>query len=304
MGDREAELRMEFVRTASNPWGQEVWLGLAWSVLWLVVTAGALFVVVHAIFARRGGGADGSRPVVAADVPAKVTRHGASARISHWILAATTFTLLITAFVPILGLQFPWVTIHWIAGLVFGAYFVYHVIDTMVRGSLGSMWVTGKEIGDAGGQLKGFFSGSGEPHRTGKWGFENKAFHHLTALAGIGVLVTGVLMFMRIDTWFWEANPYVLGLSDSTWGLVYVLHGLSAVGFVGLLMAHIYFAIRPDKLYLTRSMIKGWITKEEYLEHYDPAEWPVGGRRPSAAPTERPVAGAAGPGPSAKQDAE
>ena len=31
---------MDFIRTAANPWGEEVLLGLAWSVLYLVVVAG------------------------------------------------------------------------------------------------------------------------------------------------------------------------------------------------------------------------------------------------------------------------
>ncbi len=287
---------MDFLRTAANPWGEEVLLGLAWSVLWLVIAAGAVFVVVHAIFTKKG--AEGSADSGAAlAIPEKVERHGGSARLSHWILAASTFALLITAFVPILGLQFPWVTIHWIAGLVFGAYVVYHTVDTIKRDSLGSMWLTLQETAAAFARLGEFFrrtGGAGE--QSGKWNFENKAFHHATALAGVAVLATGLLMFLRIDTWFWVANPYVLGLSDSTWGLVYVLHGLSAVGFVGLLIAHIYFALRPDKLFLTRSMIKGWITKEEFLEHYDSEKWEVSanGRR-VAQPVQEEAAVGAGP---------
>jgi len=284
---------MEFMRSASNPWGQQVLLGLAWDVLWLVAVLGAVFVVIHAVFARKGATAAGTTTAASASgVPARVIRHGRSARVSHWILAAATFALLITAFVPILGLQFPWVTIHWIAGLVFGAYVVYHTFDTLARRSWGSMLpVSGREIAHAIEATKGFFRGTGGGERQAKWNFENKLFHHITALAGLGVLATGLMMFARIDTFFWEANPYVFGVSDSFWGLVYVLHGLSAVGFVGLLIAHIYFALRPEKLWFTRSMIKGWITREEYVEHFDPAEWPVVGEAGPSAP--RAPAGAA-----------
>lgn len=266
---------MDFVRIASNPWGQEVLLGLAWDVLWVVAAIGALFVVVHAVLHKKedaGGAADGA---ATAALPERIERHGGSARISHWLLAVVTFVLLITAFVPILGLQFPWVTIHWIAGLAFGVYVVYHTIDTVKRGTLGTMWLTVKEMTDAVGRLGDFLKKAGGPERKGKWNFENKAFHHITALAGIAVLLTGLLMMLRIDTTFWAANPYIMGLSDGLWGLVYFLHGLAAVGFVGLLIAHIYFAIRPEKLWFTRSMIKGWITREEYLEHFDSAEWDV-----------------------------
>ena len=281
---------MEFVRIARNPWGEEVLLGLAWDVLWLVVIAGALFVVGHAIFARKGakdgaGVPEGERSLLAR-LPEKIFRHGKSARVSHWILAVATLVLLVTAFVPILGLQFPWVTIHWIAGLVFGAYVIYHTVDTVARGSLGTMWIGGKEIGEALGRTKDFFSGREDPEkRPGKWGTENKVFHHVTALAGLAVLVTGLVMMLRVDTWFWAANPYALAWSDATWGWVYVLHGVASVGFVGLLMAHIYFAVRPDKWWITRSMFKGWITREEYLAHHDPEQWKVSTNGESPAPS-------------------
>ncbi len=291
---------MEFVRIARNPWGEQVLLGLAWDVLWLVVVAGALFVGFHAFFARKKGD-EGARPVdpaEAATVPEKVERHSKSARLSHWTLAIATFALLITAFVPILGLQFPWVTIHWIAGLVFGAYIVYHTVDTLVRPSWGKMlWIGPREIGEAISRTKDFFAGKEDPDkRTGKWGTENKVFHHVTALAGLAVLGTGLLMMLRVDTWFWAANPYALEISDATWGLVYVLHGVAAVGFVGLLIAHIYFAVRPDKFYLTMSMIRGWISRDDFLEHYSPEKWPVSRNGRKAGVPERETVGTASPG--------
>ena len=166
---------MDFVRIAANPWGQEVLLGLAWNVLWLVAALGALFVVAHAIFHKKEAGEGPADLAAAAALPEKIERHGGSARISHWLLAVTTFVLLITAFVPILGLQFPWVTIHWITGVVFGVYVVYHTVDTVKRGTLGTMWLTVKETTDAVGRLGSFLKKAGGHERTGKWNFENKA---------------------------------------------------------------------------------------------------------------------------------
>ena len=57
---------------------------------------------------------------------------------------------------------------------------------------------------------------------------------------------------------------------------MFVLHGLCGVALVTLVIAHVYFAIRPEKRWMTRSMFKGWITREEYLEHYDPELWNLG----------------------------
>jgi formate dehydrogenase subunit gamma len=289
---------MDLLRRARNPWGEEVMVGLGWDIFWAVVFLGALFVVGHAVLAARKKRTSSppapAEPPLATRVPEKVTRHNRSARVSHWVLALATLALLITGFVPILGLQFPWVTIHWIAGVILTGYLLYHMVDTVRRGTLGTMWIGREEISKGMERLKGFFSRStGIEEKPGKWGTENIAFHHVTALAGIAVIGTGLLMMFRVDTWFWSANPYMLGISDNLWGWVYVLHGVAAVGFVGLLMAHIYFAVRPDNFWITRSMFKGWITRDEYLGHHDPELWPVDETSTSPTPASpRPTAAA------------
>ena len=52
----------------------------------------------------------------AAAIPERVPRHSLAARLFHWIMAASMFTLLFTAFLPKVGIQFNWVVYHWIAG--------------------------------------------------------------------------------------------------------------------------------------------------------------------------------------------
>jgi len=79
-------------------------------------------------------------------------------------------------------------------------------------------------------------------------------------LAGLSVIGTGVFMMKRVRTPFFVRNPYLF--SDMTWGWMYVLHGLAGIGFVGLVTVHIYFAIRPEKLFITKSMIFGTISRE------------------------------------------
>jgi cytochrome b subunit of formate dehydrogenase len=81
------------------------------------------------------------------------------------------------------------------------------------------------------------------------------------------------LMMLRVDTVFAPANPYIF--SDATWGTMFVLHGLASVVFVGAIMVHIYFALHPDKHWITWSMIRGWISRRDYAWHHDPARWPV-----------------------------
>ena len=67
-------------------------------------------------------------------------------------------------------------------------------------------------------------------------------------------------MIFRVRTPFLTRNPYLFG--DMTWGLMYVLHGLAGVGLIALITVHIYFALRPEKLVITKSMIFGWITPQ------------------------------------------
>jgi formate dehydrogenase subunit gamma len=67
-----------------------------------------------------------------------------------------------------------------------------------------------------------------------------------------------------------------------------VAHGLAGVGLVGLVIAHVYFAVRPDKWWITKSMILGWITRRQYLEHHEPGRWVVAGAgTPPAKPSQR-----------------
>jgi len=94
------------------------------------------------------------------------------------------------------------------------------------------------------------------------------------AVLGFAVLVasvTGAIMLAKVDTPLWQRNPYLL--DASTWGVVYVLHGASALLILPLSMAHVYFALLPEKRAYLRAMIGGQMTREEAAEFHDPARW-------------------------------
>lgn len=200
-------------------------------------------------------------------------RHALIDRLFHWVSAACVLTLLGTAFLPILGFNFGWVTIHWITGLVLAAAVVFHIVRVLVGSKLRAMWVGGADIRDAVAVASATLRREAVEIKTGKYSFAQKVIHHTFALVVLSTLVTGGLMLLRIDTPWWRRNPYVL--PDSTWGIVYVLHGLAALLLVTMVMMHVYFALRPEKLLFTRSMIRGWITRQEFNEHHDPKRWQV-----------------------------
>ena len=135
---------MGFLEWATNPWGQSVPIHIAWFLIWVAVIAGMLFLIVHAVyimyFARPRVFAPDDSSAVSAGIPKHVPRHSLVARLFHWIMAASMFTLLFTAFLPKVGVQFNWVTYHWIAGAVLTVSIVFHIIHASFWLDFWSIW--------------------------------------------------------------------------------------------------------------------------------------------------------------------
>ena len=45
------------------------------------------------------------------------------------------------------------------------------------------------------------------------------------------------------------------------------------LALVALASTHIYFALRPEKIFYTRSMVSGWMSEDELAANHDPAKW-------------------------------
>ena len=269
---------MGFVTWATNPWGQSVPIHIAWFLIWVSAIAGLLFLIAHATwlryFAKEKEFAGDASPEVIARIPKHIPRHSLVARMFHWIMAASMLTLLFTAFLPRVGVQFQWVTYHWIAGAVLTVSILFHVIHASFWLDFWSIWPDGTDVEDARRRVLRFFGRSAPPPRKfAKYPLENKLFHGVIILCGLSVIVTGVFMMFRVRTIFFPRNPYLFG--DMTWGLMYVLHGLAGVGLIALVMMHVYFGLRPEKLPITKSMIFGWMDRDFYLQEHDPQRWVV-----------------------------
>ena len=267
---------MGIVEFATSPWGQNVPIHISFVLIWVAAIGGLAFLVVHAIYVQFIAAKEGhAAPVaaeIAAKVPEKVARHGMAARLFHWIMAAAMFALLITAFAPRVGYPFAWVTYHWIAGLVLTASILFHIVHTTFFLDPWSIWPDKIDIEDAKRRwLRATGKMAEAPRKFAKYPMENKMYHAIIVLTGLSVTLTGVFMMKRVRTPFFTRNPYLFG--DMTWGLMYVLHGLAGVGLIALIMAHIYFALRPEKFAITKSMVFGTVSREHYLEHHDPERW-------------------------------
>ena len=201
-----------------------------------------------------------------------LVRHAPIDRIYHWLMAASVLVLVGTGFLPVIGVKFSWVVPHWIAGLILILVVLFHIAWAVRWQKLKQMGVGPRDIGDL---LATFRAVSGRsdapPPKSGKYLLAQRLYHHAIAVTVLATCVTGGLMLVKQDTPIWKRDPY--WLSDGNWGIIYVVHGLASIAVLSLILIHVYFAIRPEKLFYTRSMIKGWITRREFEAHHDRDRW-------------------------------
>jgi cytochrome b subunit of formate dehydrogenase len=190
----------------------------------------------------------------------RITRHAPVDRVFHWITALAVLLLMGSAFLPILGWKFSWVPLHWITGLVLTAAVLFHLVRSTVFRRLRCMLIGPRDLMNAArGRL------------AAKYTLPQKLMHAGLGLAVTVATVTGIVMLAKVDTPLWTRNPYLL--DASTWGVVYVLHGASALVCLTLSMAHIYFSLLPEKRAYLRAMIGGQMTRAEAAQFHDPQRW-------------------------------
>ena len=202
----------------------------------------------------------------------KVLRHRIAERLFHWLMAACMLVLLFTGFLPVMGVRFAWVDPHWIAGVILTVLVMFHIVRALFFLTLSNIWIRWREFTESVSvTTTEALGGPRLKRKIGKYSVGQKGFHHAVAVVVLVVIVTGLVMMIGIDGPFWERNPFII--SESSRGLVFVLHGFAGLISITMIMVHIYFAIRPEKLYMTRSMLRGWISREEFEQNHDPELW-------------------------------
>ncbi|MES1254164.1 MAG: cytochrome b/b6 domain-containing protein, partial [Acidobacteriota bacterium] len=143
-----------FVQWGTDPWGEDILTHAQWNLVYVVLALGVCFMLGHTLVVRFWPKPAGPQhaPVdeaAAARTPARVKRHSLAARMFHWIMAASMLTLLGTAFVPILGLKFDWVQIHWMAGIALTISIAYHIIHATFWMDFWAIWINREDIAEA-----------------------------------------------------------------------------------------------------------------------------------------------------------
>ena len=113
---------MDIATYKNDVWGREVLLGVSWELLWLICVTALIVVAVHAIYMATQQKAERS-----STEGKRVQRHEPIDRIMHWVMAISILVLLFTGVLPIIGIEFAWLTLHWISGLVLTAAVLFHV---------------------------------------------------------------------------------------------------------------------------------------------------------------------------------
>ncbi|MDH5214964.1 MAG: cytochrome b/b6 domain-containing protein [Gammaproteobacteria bacterium] len=246
---------VEIATYKNDVWGREVLLGVSWELLWLVIVVPFVFIALHAIFqaSRRKK----EKPSSGGE---RVRRHDGVDRLFHWVMAASVFVLLITGVFPIIGINFSWLTIHWVAGIVLTLAVVFHIVRSLFWQDLKSMWIAPSDLREL----------SDTTRKPGKYSLAQKGMHATVAILTLMVIISGLILFAMIDTPWWDRSN---ALTEATLGMMFFLHGVATLALIALICLHIYFGLRPEKLFYTRSMISGWISRDELAANHDPKRW-------------------------------
>jgi cytochrome b subunit of formate dehydrogenase len=179
-------------------------------------------------------------------------RHRLPDRLFHWVMAAAVVVLGATAFLPILGVRFEWVPIHWIAGVVLTLAVLFHLYRVFAVHGLGGMSPGADDLREV---LRGAVGKDSSDLSPAKYDALQKGYHTATAMTVLALVGTGLVMLAKIDTSFWKRNPSIM--TDQSWGVVYVVHGGAAMVLLFLFLLHLYFSLIPEHRAFLQSMIAG-----------------------------------------------
>ena len=193
---------------------------------------------------------------MAVESEAPVLRHAAIDRLFHWVTAGTMTALLITGLLPIAGIRFAWLDVHWISGLLLTAAVLLHVLRVLTVQGLRAIHLRARDFRELSGA------------RPGKYSLQQKLIHLAWTVAVLVAIGTGLVLMIKAGTPFLARNPYLLSLA--TWGTLTVLHDAAALLSLFLILVHVYFGLLPEKRMYLRAMTRGWITRAELAENHDP----------------------------------
>src|SRR5271169_4343460 len=136
--------------------------------------------------------------------PGRVKRHFLTDRIYHWLTAASVLILTGTAFLPIIGWKFEWVSLHWMTGIVLTLLVLIHIVRALVWQDWRAMVIDASDIRNASRSVTQALGNSGPPPgKPGKYKILQKLYHLAVAVLVLSIVASGLLMLLKIDTPLW-----------------------------------------------------------------------------------------------------
>lgn len=178
-------------------------------------------------------------------------RHRSPDRLFHWFMALAVIVLGATAFLPILGVRFEWVPLHWMAGIALTLVILFHLYRVFFVHGLREMTPGPDDLREVVCDLRG---AGHEGLAEAKYDALQKGYHAATSVTVLVLVVTGLVMLAKIDTTFWRRDPSIL--TDQAWGIIYVVHGAAAMILLFLFILHIYFSLLPEHRAFLVSMLQ------------------------------------------------
>ena len=179
-------------------------------------------------------------------------RHLLPDRLFHWVMALSVIVLGATAFLPIFGIRFEWVPIHWSTGILLTLAILFHFYRITAIHGFGGM---SPRVDDFREVIRDASGRSHSKLSSAKYDAWQKGIHAGFAITILAVLGTGLVMLAKIDTVFWRRNPSLM--SDQAWGWIYVVHGVAAMILLFLFLIHVHFAFVPEHRAFLHAMISG-----------------------------------------------
>ena len=189
---------IDFLTRGISPWGQRIFTHISWDMLWVSFFAGVVFLAAHSVYmllsahTKRAAAEVDALEARMPALPARIQRHGFGARMFHWIMAASMFTLLFTSFLPIVGVQFAWVQWHWIAGLVLTASILFHIIHATFFLDFWSIWVGPKDIPEFKAEMMRELGHEAGGPKPAKYPLGNRLYHLAIVVTGLVATVSGL----------------------------------------------------------------------------------------------------------------
>jgi formate dehydrogenase subunit gamma len=197
---------MSFLTWGRNPWGQQILTHVSWDLLWASLFAGVMFLVAHASYMvlsahhKYSETETDALEVIHKTLPQMIERHTLMARLFHWVMAASMFVLLFSAFLPIAGVKFAWVQWHWIAGLVLTGSIIYHIIHATFFLDFWSIWVGPRDIPEIKAEMMRELGRDVNAPKPGKYPMGNRLYHLAIVVVGLTASISGIFMMSRVRT--------------------------------------------------------------------------------------------------------